>query len=140
MADGKPFLLKTPYGNLGGAEAWKPITENFVGFRVSHEYMRRMPLLFLTRTVREFEQQYAQKIVLLNRLATRDFSEFNAIGALRQRTIRISTGLSTRRQSQRRFRNRSRSSSGHGAASPVRSKPRWSLFCNEDHRFWGCRH
>ena len=81
MADGKPLLLKTPYGNLGGAEAWKPITENFVGFRVSHEYMRRMPLLFLTRTVREFERQYAQKIMLLNRMTTRDFSEFNAIGA-----------------------------------------------------------
>lgn len=79
--NGIPFLLKTLYGNLGGAEAWKPITERFCGFHVMHEYMRRMPLAFKRATLIRFWHAYREKIAALNEMQGRDFSEFNALGA-----------------------------------------------------------
>lgn len=81
MANGKPFLMKTQYGDLGGAEAWKPITEKFVGFQVNYEYMRRMPLMYRVSSLESFCRVYGNRLKSLEEMTTRDFSEFNALGA-----------------------------------------------------------
>lgn len=81
MIGEKPFLMRTPYGDLGGAEAWRGITSRFLGFSVQYEYMRRMPLAFLRSTLVRFYQAYHARISALNSMVTRDFSEFNALGA-----------------------------------------------------------
>ncbi len=81
MRDGKPVLLKTQYGDLGGAEAWKAITENFVGFPVHYEYMRRLPWMYRNESLFNFRQKYPNTLSHLKSLTSRDFSEFNALGA-----------------------------------------------------------
>ena len=81
LSDGKPVLLKTRYGNLEGAEAWKKITESFVGFPVDFEYMRRMPLIYLSSSIAEFRDAHSGNISHLSSMKDRAFSEFNAIGA-----------------------------------------------------------
>lgn len=81
MRDGKPVLLKTRYGNIGGAEAWKAITESVVGWEVEFEYMRRLPLTYRRDTFKKFRERFPTLISMLAAMQTRDFSEFNAIGA-----------------------------------------------------------
>lgn len=81
MRDGKPVLLKTRYGNLEGAEVWKSITSSFVGFDVEYEYMRRLPWMYRTDSLTAFKQTYPHTFGHLSSLTTRDFSEFNALGA-----------------------------------------------------------
>jgi len=81
MRDYKPVLLKTKYGNLGGAEAWRKITSDFVGFDVQYEYMRRLPWMYRTDSLTAFKNKYRHIYQHLYTLKTRDFSEFNALGA-----------------------------------------------------------
>lgn len=81
MRDGKPVLLKTKYGNLDGAEVWKSITSSFVGFDVEYEYMRRLPWMYRTDSLTAFKETYPHTFGHLSNLTTRDFSEFNALGA-----------------------------------------------------------
>lgn len=81
LKDGKPVLMKTRYGNLDGAEAWKAITESFVGFPVEFEYMRRMPLIYKSSSISEFRDSHLGNISHLESMTDRAFSEFNAIGA-----------------------------------------------------------
>jgi hypothetical protein len=81
MRDRKPVLLKTAYGSLGGAEAWKSITEEFVGFPVNYEYMRRLPWMYRTSSLTAFKNKYPNTFNYLSNLQSRDFSEFNALGA-----------------------------------------------------------
>lgn len=81
MRYGKPILLKTRYGNLGGGEAWKAITESVVGWDVEFEYMRRLPLMYRKDTFPKFRERFPQLLPKLDMMQTRDFSEFNAIGA-----------------------------------------------------------
>jgi len=81
MRDGKPILLKTRYGNLGGAEVWRPITSSFVGFDVEYEYMRRLPWMYRTSSLIAFKNKYPHTHNHLAELSTRNFSEFNALGA-----------------------------------------------------------
>ena len=81
MREGTPVLLKTEYGNLGGAEAWREITSNFVGFPVTHEYMRRLPWMYRSDSIYNFRKMYPHTEKHLRSLETRDFSEFNALGA-----------------------------------------------------------
>lgn len=81
MRNGKPILLKTRYGNLGGAEAWKGITEEFVGFPVHYEYMRRLPWMYRTSSLTNFKKKYPNTHHHLYYMADRSFSEFNALGA-----------------------------------------------------------
>lgn len=81
MRDGKPVLLKTRYGNLGGGEVWKSITESVVGWEVEFEYMRRLPLMYRRDTFLKFREQFPDLISRLAGMQGRDFSEFNAIGA-----------------------------------------------------------
>jgi len=86
LKDKKPILLKTRYGNLEGAEAWKAITESFVGFPVEFEYMRRMPLIYKSSSISEFRNAHSGNISHLQSMTDRAFSEFNAIGAWIDRT------------------------------------------------------
>lgn len=81
MREGKPVLLKTKYGNLDGAEVWKSITSSFVGFDVEYEYMRRLPWMYKTSSLTAFKNKYPNTLNHLKNLTTRDFSEFNALGA-----------------------------------------------------------
>lgn len=81
MRDSKPILLKTKYGNLEGAEAWKPITEAFMGFAVDYEYMRRLPWMYRTSSLTNFKNKYPHTFNHLSEMTDRSFSEFNALGA-----------------------------------------------------------
>lgn len=81
MRDGNPVLLKTKYGNLGGAEAWKSITESFVGWSVEYEYMRRLPWMYRRDTLIAFRNAFPEIQSKLTQIKDRGFSEFNAIGA-----------------------------------------------------------
>jgi FkbM family methyltransferase len=65
---------------------WQPITEKFMGRKVSHEFMRRFPLMvprWLYPRLREFcYQQHGMPVADYIRLQpARAFSEFNALGA-----------------------------------------------------------
>lgn len=82
----KPMLLKTRYGDLGGGECWKPITEHYLGGTVEFEYMRRMPLIFDRRTLESLRTAYPSLLGQLDKLTDRQFSEFNALGAFAERT------------------------------------------------------
>lgn len=81
MRGRKPILLKTRYGNLEGAEAWRPITEQAMGFPVEWEYMRRFPLLYRKNTITAFRNAFHGVVELLRRLTLNSFSEFNCLGA-----------------------------------------------------------
>ena len=81
MRDGLPVLMKTPYGDLGGAEAWRSITSDAVGFDVEFEYMRRLPWMYRTSSLVNFSVKYQSLVKSLSQMTTRDFSEFNALGA-----------------------------------------------------------
>jgi hypothetical protein len=84
LRDGKPLLLRTRYGELGGAEAWKGITESYLGLPVEHEYMRRMPLLYRKDTLSRIRSHYPDLNSRLEILGSRAFSEFNFIGGFIQ--------------------------------------------------------
>jgi hypothetical protein len=81
IREDKPVLLRTKYGNLEGAEVWKGITSAFVGFDVEYEYMRRLPWMYKNSSLTNFKNKYPHTLDHLSRLTTRDFSEFNALGA-----------------------------------------------------------
>lgn len=81
MRDGKPVLLKTRYGNLGGGEAWKRITESFVGWPVEFEYMRRLPWMYRRQSLINFRAMFPTLEDRLRSLETPSFSEYNALGA-----------------------------------------------------------
>ena len=75
-----PVLGMTPYTQLEGSDGhmWKSITENLIGFPVSHEFMRTFPIIHRTDTVREFAKAYPD---LYKRVRGRNVSEFNLLGA-----------------------------------------------------------
>ena len=84
--DGRPQMLRTPYAQVGEAIAWKSVTEKNLGWGVSHEYMRRLPLMY-PRAL------YERLRIHLNITHTKTFpewaravpshqlSEFNLLGA-----------------------------------------------------------
>lgn len=85
--DGKIITYKTRYASLGDACPWQPITAKAVGFVPEWEYMRRMPLVYWTETLRHSEE-FMETVhgVKLDRYISsqshRAFSEFNVLGAL----------------------------------------------------------
>lgn len=81
MRDEKPILMKTRYGNLGGGEVWKKITEDFVGWEVEYEYMRRLPWMYRSSSLQGFRNMFPKLGEVLKGKPGRDFSEFNALGA-----------------------------------------------------------
>lgn len=79
---GKPILMKTAYSErLGDAQCWKQITERLVRFPVEFEYMRRMPIIFLEKTVAETYRKLTGDIVAMISGKITECSEFNAMGA-----------------------------------------------------------
>lgn len=87
-SDGKPIIYKTKYTSID--VPWKPITESCLGFPVTYEYMRRMPLLYWANTIRNTEEYICgyHDCTLreyLSNINHRAFSEFNAIGALAEK-------------------------------------------------------
>lgn len=85
MRDEKPVLMKTRYGNLGGAEAWRQITESFIGWSVEFEYMRRLPWMYHADSLRGFREMFPNLHAHLSSLSDRSFSEFNALGVFIER-------------------------------------------------------
>lgn len=85
--DGKPQMLRTPYSQLPlDAQVWKPITEGHMGREVSHEYMRRLPLVYPVSLYGELRRYLeAQHGTTFDQWAARvpagRLSEFNLLGA-----------------------------------------------------------
>lgn len=77
--DGKPYLLKTPYSKVGDAICWKEPTETALNAKVEYEYMRRLPLIYHTSTLRDIDKFMGgiERYIL----SRSSFSEFNLIGA-----------------------------------------------------------
>lgn len=85
MRGRKPILMKTRYGNLEGAEAWRQITENAVGWSVEWEYMRRLPLFYKKDSLTAMRNTYPDFIEGLRNVSGNSFSEFNMLGAFIER-------------------------------------------------------
>lgn len=85
MRENKPVLMKTRYGNLGGAEAWHVITERFCGWPIEFEYMRRLPWMYRADSLKNFRAMFTDLYHHLRSLKDRSFSEFNALGAFIER-------------------------------------------------------
>jgi hypothetical protein len=88
IKDGKPIIYKTPFELT--QTPWKIPTEKAVGFEVEYEYMRRLPLPYLTSTLKATCKyvEDVHKVTLkhyLNHCTNRAFSEFNVIGAYAER-------------------------------------------------------
>lgn len=87
--DGKPIVYKTRYSSInanGPACPWQPITAKAVGFVPEWEYMRRMPLVYMTSTLAACDDfmtrlHHATLASYLHAQPHRAFSEFNALGA-----------------------------------------------------------
>lgn len=87
--DGLPIWLMTPYEQT--KTPWQPIIEKFIGlplpFRVEYEFMRRSPILaprWLLQHLRmycELRHHMSLKDYVMSQ-PYREYSEFNAIGAL----------------------------------------------------------
>ena len=90
--NGLPILLKTPYSVFRKQQQetgvkqqvlhWQPITEKAVGFPVKYEYMRRIPMMFNRFTLQFIESMYPQLPNYCCDVPSKEFSEFNFIGAI----------------------------------------------------------
>jgi len=75
--DNLPYLMKTRYELVGDAICWKETTESIIGQPLEYEYMRRIPCLFRSQTLKNLDLY-----VNCGGLAERSrLSEFNLIGA-----------------------------------------------------------
>lgn len=83
---GKPIILKTHYNELPDIQFWKTITELTLKEEVQWEYMRRLPLMYRTETIRSLFKHVDKlhenglKDFIANRPA-HEFTEFNVLGA-----------------------------------------------------------
>ena len=81
-----PIVYKTVYEHVGDAICWKEITEKTVGANLEYEYMRRLPFVFLSKTLKS-ASLYINILHDCNisdyvmRQPGRHFSEFNYLGA-----------------------------------------------------------
>lgn len=78
---GKPILNMTHYDQLPPEVPWQEVVKKHMGFTPTYEYMRTNPLLHRTESVRKLAQAYPNLIQQGINNNTRDFSEFNFIGA-----------------------------------------------------------
>ena len=74
--------LQRVTGKVENVLNWKKITEGFVGFEVSDEYMRRIPLMHDAKTLREIESRYPKLIRDILKIRDNSLSEFNIMGAV----------------------------------------------------------
>lgn len=84
--NGKPIIYKTLYEKVGDAICWKSITEKTIGQPLEFEYMRRLPFVFLTKTLKSANlfiklQHNVDTEVYVMDQPGRHFSEFNYLGA-----------------------------------------------------------
>lgn len=85
--DGRPLLLKTPWHLLEskGEFVWKQATTNILGLQPQFEFMRRQPLVYprsVYAGLRNFlEARHGRLLDWFSKFPTRDFSEFNLLGA-----------------------------------------------------------
>lgn len=84
--NGLPIIYKTLYTSVGDAICWKEITEKTVDHELEYEYMRRLPFIFLSKTLKSASLYIKlkhdcelDKYIL--RQPGRHFSEFNYLGA-----------------------------------------------------------
>jgi hypothetical protein len=84
--NGKPVIYKTKYDQVGAALCWKEPTEKAINKAVEYEYMRRLPLLYKSETIKDL-RDYLELIhgrpletQILSR-PFRSYSEFNVLGA-----------------------------------------------------------
>jgi hypothetical protein len=82
---GKPLIYKTHYDLVGDAKAWKSITENLLGFEITHEYMRRFPFIYKTNDLKEIDEfvsaRFEKPSLFELGSVLGALSEFNLIGA-----------------------------------------------------------
>jgi hypothetical protein len=86
--NGKPIIYCTPYERVGEAQMWRQPTEVAMGFGVSLEYMRRLPLLYHRETLLSaccYIPRAVGKSIAEHMAERGRFSEFNAIGAFAHR-------------------------------------------------------
>lgn len=81
MRDGKPVIGKTLYDKVGDAKCWKAPTESYLGFEVSHEYMRWLPWMCRRDTLVRIAEKHPDWEQRLRKIKNNLFSEFNVIGA-----------------------------------------------------------
>jgi hypothetical protein len=86
FAGGKPTAVITPYHLFPEQAVWRRLTERFLGREVTHDFMRRQPLVFprwlygeLRRFARLAHGMSLEEHVLAQ--PPRGFSEYNALGA-----------------------------------------------------------
>jgi hypothetical protein len=85
--DGKPYLLRTPFSDLpSDAQAWRAPTEKHLGFPVTHETMRRLPLvypvsLYATLRLHLASRHHHDWQLWGNSIEGRQLSEFNLLGS-----------------------------------------------------------
>lgn len=85
MIDGTPILMKRRYEVAEEAKIWQPITEAAMGWKIEFEYMEFLPLMFRRSTLPALRAVTGQLVESLRQLKTRDFSEFNCLGAFVER-------------------------------------------------------
>lgn len=85
FVDGKPVMLRTPYSELPPEVPWKAPTEKHLGWGVSHEYMRRMPLVYPFGLYAALRQHLIARAGSwpgwVDSIEGRNLSEFNLLGA-----------------------------------------------------------
>jgi len=83
--DGKPIMLRTPYDKLPPEVPWKAPTEKHLGWGVSHEYMRRLPLVYPINLYASLRQHLINRAgswpKWVSSIEGRKLSEFNLLGA-----------------------------------------------------------
>lgn len=82
----RPIIYKTLYERVGDAICWKEITEKTLGISLEYEYMRRLPFIFLSQTLKSASLYIKLKHNLevseyILKQPGRHFSEFNYLGA-----------------------------------------------------------
>lgn len=84
--DEKPVILKESYARLDARHAqidtrkWQDVVNLVFGIRPSHEYMRRAPQLFRTKTLVALDRTFPQLADHALNQPNRRFSEFNVLG------------------------------------------------------------
>lgn len=88
MDKGRPIIVKTPYDRVGEAKRWHMTAARLVGDPVTHEYMRRLPLMYrrddlaALRAYLEHKEHVPLAQIVQGHA---HFSEFNVLGAFCER-------------------------------------------------------
>lgn len=83
-SNGKPIIYHTDYAEVGDAQCWQECTQQAIGHPVYREYMRRMPLMYLTKTVLDADIYLSLRAKMSTEQylgGLQRFSEFNYLGA-----------------------------------------------------------